>query len=395
MKVVWLVSNYPHHNNTVSGIFYERMAEALASKGIDISILALTPYSNKILGRISSKWDSYAKYPKYENRNRVQIFRPRYLAIPYQKKYSILCKSMYASIHNHEALHEADIIDAHYAYPFGCVANLLTKKYNLPFVVSLRGDDVNIDPYYNENTKKLFIKSIKNAASLIAVSKAIADRTKELSGYNANIVNVGLKLPAVLNVRKTKKDNTLPFTFIFVGALTRDKGLHLIVRLLQENVELTHKKYSWVIIGDGIFKKELSKFPNVSLTGQLPNNKVLEYMSDSDLMVFPSLNEGMPNVLKEAGSLALPIVASDVGGIPDLLNNGERGIMFKRDDYSGFKEAIFKAIENYKEALKRGKLLQEYIYENFNIDKNADQLISVYKNVIENYYHVRNIPADK
>ncbi len=382
MKVVWLVSNYPHKYNYTSGIFYQRMSEALASKGIDITVIAPTPYSNSLLSKISTKWSIYKKYPDFEFKNGVKIYRPRYLALPGQNKYISTPYLMYHAIRNHLVFDNADIIDAHYAFPFGYVARLLSRKYKIPYVVSFRGDDVNIDPCYSKKTKQYFIKSVEKSTIQIAVSKAISSKAKELSGIEPVVVNVGLELPHEFIIKEHKKNKV--FTFIFVGALTWDKGLHLIVKLLKENEILSSNKYSWIIIGEGPFSEQLSQFSNVILPGQLPNKDVLEYMIYADLMVFPSLHEGMPNVLKEAGSVALPIVASDVGGIPDLLNFGDRGLLFKRNDYNNFKESLFSAMDDYEIMLEKAKKLQKYIYENFDIYKNADQLIGVYNQVLNN-----------
>jgi teichuronic acid biosynthesis glycosyltransferase TuaC len=380
MKVVWLVSNYPSQYNLTSGIFYQRMAEALALKSIYICVIAPTPYSNSLLGKISTRWSIYRKYPEFEIKNGVKIYRPRYLALPGQNKYISTPYLIYLAIRHHLVFDDANIIDAHYAFPFGYVARLLSRKYKIPHVVSFRGDDVNIDPYYSKKTNQYFIKSVEKSTAQIAVSKAIAKKAKELSGVEPIVVNVGLELPQKLIIMERKKNKV--FTFVFVGALTRDKGLHLIVELLKENENLSSNNFSWVVIGEGPFGDQLSQFSNVILPGKLPNKEVLEYMIDADLMVFPSLHEGMPNVLKEAGSVALPIIASDVGGIPDLLNFGERGLLFKRNDYNNFKESLFCAMDDYEIMLGKAKKLQKYIYDNFDINKNVDQLIAVYNQVL-------------
>lgn len=382
MKIIWLVSNYPHQYNLTSGIFYQRMAEALASKNFDITVIALTPYSNSLLSKFSTKWSIYRNYPEFEIKNGVKIYRPRYLALPSQNKYISTPYLMYYAIRNHFVFEDVDIIDAHYAFPFGYVARLLSLKHRIQHVVSLRGDDVNIDPFYSSNTKRYFIKSVEKSIKQIAVSRSIANKAKELSGIEPVVVNVGLQLP--IDFTKIERKKNKVFKFVFVGALTKDKGLHLIVKLLKENENLSSNEYSWIIIGEGPFSEQLSKFSNVILLGQLPNNEVLEYMINADLMVFPSLHEGMPNVLKEAGSVALPIVASDVGGIPDLLKFGDRGLLFKRDDYNDLKDALFRAINDYDKMIVKAKKLQKYIYEKFNIYKNADQLIEIYKQVLNN-----------
>ena len=381
MKVVWLVSNYPHRYNLSSGIFHKQIAETLVEMGIDLTILALTPYSNKFLGFFSKKWDLYRKYPKFEYVNGVKVYRPSYISFPNQNFSRLTSYLMFWAIYKNEIFKDSEIIHAHYAYPFGFLARLISRKTKIPFIITLHGDDVNIDPFVSEKSRSNFVKSLEGAAIVNAVSKALAITANSLTQMEIEIFNLGLVIDKTFK-RFFENEKKTRFKFIFVGALTRDKGMHLILRLLEENKFLTSKNYSWLIIGEGPFADEFSRYSNVILTGGIPNYQVLEYMKDSDLMVFPSLNEGMPHVLKEAGSVALPIVASDVGGIPDLLNCGERGEIFRRDDYDGFKSAILNSISNYDMMLEKGRLLQTYIYQNYDLNKNAQQLIGVYKKVL-------------
>jgi teichuronic acid biosynthesis glycosyltransferase TuaC len=381
MKVLWIVSNFPNQYNKTAGVFFEQISVSLRKKGVDITILVLTPYSNKFLGLLSNKWDKYRKYPKFESVEGVNIYRIRYLAYPFQNYFKLTPYLMYLAIRMSYSLRGVDVINAHYAYPYGFVASLLSAKYKIPFVVTLHGDDVNYFPLINKRNKSNFINSIKNATTIQAVSKALAEKTHYLSGLKPVVINLGLNLKNPF-VRNPSKIDIPVFNFIFVGSLTQSKGMHLIVRLLEENVELTNEKYSWTIIGSGVYKEKFQLFNNIKCTGDIANNEVIEYMKNSHLMVFPSLSEGMPHALKEAGSVALPVVASDVGGIPDLLGNGERGIIFKNNDYESFKTCLFKAISEYEIMLIKGNLLQQYIFKHYDNDKNVDQLIQVYKKLI-------------
>jgi len=89
-----------------------------------------------------------------------------------------------------------------------------------------------------------------------------------------------------------------------------------------------------MLVGDGAEEEELRQLVErlslgnwVSFIGKIPNEKIPEYLAASDVFVLPSLSEGLPNVILEAMASGLPIVASKVGGLPEMIKNGENGFL--------------------------------------------------------------------
>jgi len=382
MNLVWIVSNYPNQYNTGAGIFHLQITRILVKNGHKVTVIAPTPYSNRFLAKISSKWAHYLKYPRIESNQGVHIIRPRYLALPGQNYRGLTAWLMYYSLRNLPHWKEADIVDAHYAYPYGMVANRLAKKHFFANVVSLHGDDVNIDPFHSKMTMKRFSIIIRNASLVQAVSIPLADKAKMLSERSKiAIFNLGLEL-------KFPKEKFIPSStmgvirLLYVGALSADKGMHLILSLLNKNKSWRSEKYEWILIGEGSFSSLLCEYNNVTLLGQKANHEVLEQMKQSHIFVFPSLNEGMPHVLKEAGSIGLPIVSSKVGGIPQLLDNGRRGWVFDRNNLEELESTLKQALDRYDFSLLKARLLQDFVYENYNINRNVEDLVMRYKNII-------------
>lgn len=391
MKVHWTVSNYPNEFNPVSGNFYKRMTEALVRQGVDVTVYALTQYSNKLMATFSKKFDLYNKYPSNELINGVKVIRPRYFNFPKLQGLGISHYSMYQSIKLQSDFADCDIIDAEYAYPFGLLARLLQEKYDLPYTVNYIGDDVNIDPFVSNNARKRFLRSIEHANARISVSEELAKVAKKLSGLDSIIINHGLDLRQIEKIVVNpinKKKQTL--YFLYAGELSHAKGTHFIIKLLENEEWARDEKIQWILIGQGELAQNLKKFNNVILKGLLKNEEVISYMKHSDFFVFPSQNEGMPNVLKEAGACNLPVLSSDVGGIPNLLKNGERGFMFKGCDYESFKTTLKDMIQNPDKAKNRAELLKKHIYDDYDVDVNARQLIKTYEQAIQNYKSKRN-----
>ena len=90
----------------------------------------------------------------------------------------------------------------------------------------------------------------------------------------------------------------------------------------------------------------------------------------------------MPNVIKEAGAMGTPILASDVGGIPELLNHGINGTMFKSGDLADLNVNLQNILDNYQMALEKAKYLFDYVTDKYDINKNSRVLADIYKKEI-------------
>ena len=115
---------------------------------------------------------------------------------------------------------------------------------------------------------------------------------------------------------------------LFVGEILHEKGVDI---LLNSFLQLDIPDCELVLLGSGYLSDYLIH-PRVKFVGRVMNEVVQKYMRASDLFVFPSRMEGMPNVVKEAGAIGLPVIASAVGGIPELLAHGQRGILLDELD---------------------------------------------------------------
>lgn len=121
--------------------------------------------------------------------------------------------------------------------------------------------------------------------------------------------------------------------FSFVGRLTKQKGIS---DLLSAFCELAKEqpRVKLLLVGHGRMERSIRQQlhcagleTRVSLTGGVPADDIVNYLNASDIFVFPSWHEGLPNVVKEASACALPIIASNVGGIPEIIGDGQNGIL--------------------------------------------------------------------
>ena len=187
---------------------------------------------------------------------------------------------------------------------------------------------------------------MKRSEAVIAVSQ---DMKKKLStaGIKEN------KIVVVENFMTTTivpivPNNKLPIKLLFVGRLSPEKGCSILIEAM---IKLDQKKFNLTVLGDGVEKVELQRKVkefglNESITFTGFKKNVNEYMSACDAIVMPSFREGQPLTLIEACCMGLPVVASNVGGIPELVKENINGYLCRPGDPSELALALEKLSQN-------------------------------------------------
>ncbi len=137
-----------------------------------------------------------------------------------------------------------------------------------------------------------------------------------------------------------------------VGRLSREKGHADLIRAIPKMVELAGKsRLRLVIVGDGSERPRIEELCRnlrltdvVTLTGQQDN--INPYYGIADVFILPSHSEGCPNVLLEAMAAGVPVVATEVGGIPEVVTNGRDAILVKKHDLEGLALATTKILQD-------------------------------------------------
>lgn len=137
-----------------------------------------------------------------------------------------------------------------------------------------------------------------------------------------------------------KKNLSSPLKLLFVGRLSPEKGCNILIEALKH---FPQEKFHVSILGDGTERNELENLArgmNISFLGF--QKEVGLHMAEHDVLVMPSFREGQPLALIEAVCMGLPVVASHVGGIPDLVQNNKNGHLFRPGEASELIEILTK-----------------------------------------------------
>ena len=211
---------------------------------------------------------------------------------------------------------------------------------------------------------------LTSADMLRAESVSTMDKMRKFAPQQPYAIfpRVHLELFLDLNVKPVTKDSNT-FTVLYVGELIKLKGVDHLLAALQR----VYREYSQVrvtIIGDGDCRTELGRMAEemdiadcVEFTGFLKPEKVKEHMLKSDVLVLPSMTEGLPRVIIEAMAVGLPVIATDVGSVKELVKDGENGFLVQPMDVDALTKALLNLAGNRERAKKMGLNSQRLIQE--------------------------------
>ncbi len=158
-----------------------------------------------------------------------------------------------------------------------------------------------------------------------------------------------------------------------VAHLSREKGLIYLVRAA-EMIPDAHSHLRFVVVGDGQCRGELEE--EVRIRGLQPSfqflgfqPRIAEHMRRFDIFVLPSLSEGLSSAILIAMASSLPVIATDVGGIPELIRDGENGLLVSPMDPTGLARAIERLSRNPEERSRMGMAGRRLVEEQFTLQR--------------------------
>jgi glycosyltransferase involved in cell wall biosynthesis len=253
-----------------------------------------------------------------------------------------------------------DVIDAHFGHPEGIAAALLSLVFRRPFVVTLRGSEVE---HARERLRRIGLRwALRRAARVIAVSENLRQFAIGL-GVDPrcaltipNGVDSGTFCPRDREVCRERNGIAQDRKVILcAGHLIELKGHHHVVRALRQlldwgiDVELViaggrGKRASFAEeIRQEIHKLDLDS--RTRMAGEVKPEKLAELMCAADVFCLASSREGWPNVVHEALSCGTPVVATRVGAIPEMLPSEEYGLAWPVEDVGRLAIPVRQALE--------------------------------------------------
>jgi teichuronic acid biosynthesis glycosyltransferase TuaC len=384
--VVWLTTAYPWSGDPVAGIFHRTAARSLIKAGVAVTVIAPTPVAPWPLPRMRERWRRYADAPGREVDNGVEVVRPRYLAVPGDPVWS-RSDGIVSAVTRRllGSLPEPDLIHAHDPAPMGMAAWRLRRSSGLPYLVTLHGSD---EVWRSSHRSRLpsYRRALRAAARVVAVSQSLADEARGIAAVDALVLPIGIELdrftsglpPRAL----ARSELGLPperVLILLIATLLPGKGIRPFVDAL---IGLG-RPFLGVIVGEGpeFGYRAAEAADVVTYRGMQPNDLIPRYLAAADMLILPSATEGLPTVLVEAGAAHVPVIASAVGGIPELLAD-DRGLLLPEVSPGAIADALRAVHDEPRLARDRADRLHRFVVEAYDAARNGRRLADVYRAIL-------------
>lgn len=385
--VVWLTGGYPWDGDPVGGIFFRTQAQALARLGLSMTVVSPTPAVPWPLSRMRPRWQVYSRAPRVAQDGAVNVVRPRYPNLPGEPSWALPDRFVArATWRSRREWDGARLIHGHYAVT-GLAAWRLARRSGLPLALTFHGDDMNTWPDEHPERRADLLAAVRDAGVVFAVSSALADRVRAVTGVDAITLPLGCDHASLaassMPRREARRLFGLPedrVIVLYVGYLLRKKG----IRELAAAILDLGDPFLGVFVGGGPEAGFGGTDPRANgrllFQGARPHEDVIRYMSAADVLVLPSYGEGLPTVIVESGSLGVPVIASAVGGIPELLGE-DRGTLLPEISARAVGTALSAFLERRDEAEAAAGRLREHVREHYDVNLNATRLLEHYRSV--------------
>ena len=342
---------YPNSIRPGHGIFVEtRLRELVASGKIESRVVAPVPWFFSTHPRYG-EYARSALIPRREMHNGFDVQHPRYFLPPKvgmnMAPFSLAIGAIGAIQSLLDEGYDFDVIDAHYYYPDGVAAAILGRYFKKPFTVTARGSDINLISTY-AFPRMLMQWTSRRAVASIGVSQALTQAMVNIGMPSDSILMMpnGVDLERFNFQSQLSAKTTLGWpsgpTLISVGNLVKNKGHHHVIEALVDLPE-----FQLFVAGEGPERDALEKLTSqlgvssrVRFLGRLDQKELAICLCAADILVLASSREGWPNVLLESMACGTPVVATQVGGVPEIVTSPNAGRLMNSQTAAATVEAV-------------------------------------------------------
>ncbi|UYV38732.1 glycosyltransferase [Rhodobacteraceae bacterium D3-12] len=277
----------------------------------------------------------------------------------------------------------AEHLHNHIAKSSCTVAMLASALSGIPYSFTLHGPDIFFEPIHWRLDEKIKRASFVACISDFCRSQAMSF-SRPADWSKLHIIHCGVD-PARYAPKPRKRGAQL----LFVGRLAAVKGLPVLFDALSQ---INHPGLSLAIIGDGPDRaalerqaQQLGLADKVDFMGYRSQAEVAAMLADTDLLTLPSFAEGVPVVLMEAMAGEVPVVTTQIAGIPELVEHGKSGLLVPPGNMKKLAEAIEEILKNHDTSTKMGQAGRAKVIADFNSTDEANRLAQLFT-----AYHTEN-----
>jgi glycosyltransferase involved in cell wall biosynthesis len=346
-RVVHLTTSYPRHAEDFAGRFVADVVEGLEHHGVDVSVLA--PAGGSDVG-VHLHHLTYRAFGLAYGGGLVHNLKRRPWLAP------LLILSMIHAVRR--AAGRRDLVHAHWLAA-GAVCVLARR----PFVLTLHGSGTAgrfADLELAQSFPRLFGAIVRRARVVICVSAALGKAARSCGARDVRVIPNGVRIP------ESVQPEVEPAEVLFAGRLSPEKGI--------EELVAATAGMNLVVAGDGPLRRLV---PHA--LGFVPHDELEQLYGRAAVVVLPSHREGLPLCVIEAMAHGRPIVASAVGGIPELVEDGVTGFLVEPGDVAGLRLALELLLSDPKLRRRMGLAGRERIVERCSIESVTAATLDAYR----------------
>ena len=307
---------------------------------------------------------------------------------------------------------QADVYEAHAVSGYGFPKTLERLGIKKPFIHTIHGvlaDEFEqamkngyssvrgrVANYFMQKLSKLEEETAKNATIIVTISNYSFEKIQKYYGIEQSKVRI---VPNGVDIEKFKPMNTKSVRqqfglgdepcVLFVGSLIPRKGLPYLVEAAKKVVK-NQVDAKFLIVGDGPLRDQLSNsvktanlLGNFLFLGNLKNYELPKIYNCADVFVLPSIQEGQGIVLLEAQASGKPVVAFDIGGVNEAVQNQETGLLVELGKVDALADALIKLLTDKALREKMGSNGLRHVTENYTWDICAQKMLQVYHEALK------------
>lgn len=390
MKILILTNLFPTPWDPLRSAFNRQQFELLAERH-DVDILTAVDFRQRMRGVRGTLAPSALRAGYF-----TFVYPPRF-----GRSLHALCWLLSLWLRHGRRLRKEnyDCILVSWAYPDAAAVRRVARWLDIPYVVKVHGSDLNSQAEHA--LRRMQIRSaLRAAAGVVAVSRALGDKAVEIgaapervqviyNGVDGALFAPGSQTRARVRLAWPERGRVV----LFIGNLKAGKGCLDLLEALPK-VLATHSDTRLVYVGDGPCRKRLVEravaldcSEHVQCVGAIEHASLGDWFRAADLLCLPSYNEGVPNVVLEAMSCGIPVVATRVGGIPEVVP-AFAGTLVPAGEPATLSQALVQTLDGRWDSQRIHAHARE-----FNWRKNVDKLDAILQGAADHATCATGSPA--
>lgn len=275
-----------------------------------------------------------------------------------------------------------DVLHAHYATSYGMLGAFTGFH---PYIISVWGSDVYDFPQKGRIPRKVLSRNLNKSDLILSTGHMMAEETKKYTRNLMEVIPFGIDLER-FSPRKVDSEKTE----IVIGTVKTLEPHYGIVHLIQAfkyaNDRLPDQQLKLLIVGKGSQEQELKHLvdglglnDHTEFAGFVPYEQVESAYHRLDIYVALSEAESFGVAILEASACELPVVVSDVGGLPEVVKEGQTGFIVENKDYEAAGEQLIRLVEDANLRNDMGKRGRQWVKDHYIWEDCLDQMMAVYE----------------